>query len=99
MTATTAGKASSPAGLQARARRSASLRGPERPVLTPRHRPPGNAGTWPPAWKSDTMSASQLPTARRSATAATRKAATEENHAPAPGLQSPLVLELSLIHI
>jgi eukaryotic-like serine/threonine-protein kinase len=39
------------------------------------------------------MSASQLPTARRSATAATRKAATEENRAPAPGLQSPLVLE------
>ena len=39
------------------------------------------------------MSASQLPTARRSATAATRKAATEENPALRPGLQSPLVLE------
>ncbi|MGI8864378.1 MAG: protein kinase domain-containing protein [Solirubrobacteraceae bacterium] len=38
------------------------------------------------------MSASQLPTARRSATAATRKAAGEENPAPGPGLQSPLVL-------
>jgi serine/threonine protein kinase len=39
------------------------------------------------------MSASQLPTARRSATAATRKAATGENRAPRPGPQSPLVLE------